>query len=54
MKDIMIDKRETKNGLSYQYRFEIASALQNPFLYFQPMFASGQHDRTDLLNNYKK
>ena len=25
MKDIMIDKRETKNGLSYQYRFEIAS-----------------------------
>ena len=25
MKDIMIDKRETKNGFSYQYRFEIAS-----------------------------
>lgn len=25
MKDIMIDKRETKNGLSYQYRFEIVS-----------------------------
>ena len=25
MKDIMIDKRETKNGFSNQYRFEIAS-----------------------------